>query len=232
MAKPDFVARNEEKFVAQLTAFTSNLGSYATVLGLTPEQVAAATADARYYAHLLDRQRGARLYARQLTGWRDFTRLGGAAEDTVAPARLSEPPAVPPVAPDIEGRFRALVRAIKAHPNYNEAIGRVLGIALAAPAALDLATLQPQLQVGISGDRVRVGWGWQGHSTELDQIEIQVDRGDGQGFVLLTFDTTPGYSDPTPLPTTATKWTYRAIYCLDDRRVGQWSQAASVVVLA
>jgi hypothetical protein len=36
------------------------------------------------------------------------------------------------------------------------------------------------------GNAVLVGWGWQGNSAFLDLLEIQVDRGDGKGWVFLT----------------------------------------------
>ena len=75
-----------------------------------------------------------------------------------------------------------------------------------------------------------MGWSWQGLSKHLDLCEIQVDRSDGKGWVLLTFDTLPGYLDTTPFPATLTKWTYRAIYRVDDHRVGQWSREVSVSV--
>ena len=75
-----------------------------------------------------------------------------------------------------------------------------------------------------------MGWGWGGNAAFLDICEIEVDRSDSKGFVLLTFDTTPNYTDTTPLPSTPTKWTYRAIYRVGDSRVGQWSKPVSVTV--
>jgi hypothetical protein len=59
-----------------------------------------------------------------------------------------------------------------------------------------------------------------------------VDRGDGKGYGLLTIDTTPGYTDTQPFPAASVKWTYKAIYRLDDNQVGLWSQPASVTVPA
>jgi len=82
----------------------------------------------------------------------------------------------------------------------------------------------------ISGTRVAVGWGWGGNGAYLDICEIEVDRGDNKGFVLLTFDTTPNYTDTTPFASIPTKWTYRAIYRVGDSRVGQWSKPVSVTV--
>ncbi|MEN3369132.1 MAG: hypothetical protein V7609_1275 [Verrucomicrobiota bacterium] len=75
-----------------------------------------------------------------------------------------------------------------------------------------------------------LGWDWGGFANFLDQLEAEVDRGDGKGFVLLAIDTTPGYTDNQPFPATPVKWTYRAIYRLGDNRVGQWSKPVSVTV--
>jgi hypothetical protein len=43
-------------------------------------------------------------------------------------------------------------------------------------------------------------------------------------------DTTPGYTDTQPFPATSTVWLYRAIYQVNDARVGVWSQSVSVAV--
>ena len=57
-----------------------------------------------------------------------------------------------------------------------------------------------------------------------------MDRSDTHGFVLLTIDTTPNYTDTQPWPTAKTIWTYKAIYRADDAQVGHWSQPVSVTV--
>ena len=64
----------------------------------------------------------------------------------------------------------------------------------------------------------------------LDMAELQVDRGTGQGFVMLAFDTTPGYLDTLPFPATLTKWKYRAIYHAGDAQVGLWSAEVPIAV--
>ncbi len=57
-----------------------------------------------------------------------------------------------------------------------------------------------------------------------------MDRGDGKGWVFLTFDTTPNYTDTTPFPATPTKWKYRAIYRVGDAQVGVWSNTVEITV--
>jgi hypothetical protein len=59
-----------------------------------------------------------------------------------------------------------------------------------------------------------------------------VDRGDGKGFVLLTIDTTPNYTDTQAFPASATRWIYKAIYRVNDAQVGVWSQPVNVTVPA
>jgi len=64
-------------------------------------------------------------------------------------------------------------------------------------------------------------------------VTIRINQIPGRlskGFVMLTFDTTPNYTDTTPFPATPTKWTYRAIYRVGDSRVGQWSKPVTVTV--
>jgi hypothetical protein len=122
------------------------------------------------------------------------------------------------------------VRQIKAQPSYNEAIGQALSIEGAQQAAPDFATIQPDISATINGAQVDIGWDWGGFANFLDQLEMEVDRSDGKGFVLLAIDTTPGYTDSQPFPAAPVKWTYRAIYRLDDNRVGQWSKPVSATV--
>ncbi len=52
----------------------------------------------------------------------------------------------------------------------------------------------------------------------------------GQGWGLLTFDTTPGYTDTHLPPAAVITWKYRAIYRVDDAQVGQWSAVVSIAV--
>ena len=107
-------------------------------------------------------------------------------------------------------------------------MGEALGIEGSQQAGPDDATIQPDISATISGTHVEIGWNWGGFANFLDQLELEVDR--GQGFVLLAIDTTPGYTDNQPFPSAPVKWTYRAIYRLGDNRVGQWSKPVSVTV--
>ncbi|MGH7942199.1 MAG: hypothetical protein ACREFR_14120 [Limisphaerales bacterium] len=230
MSKSNYLKSNDIAFAAQLNLFKNNIVNYAEELGVTPGQVGAQSADAIYFSYVLQCQEIIQSGAQQWTSWKNLMRAGGNPPPTGAPAMPVFPTAVAPVALGIEVRFRALAKQIKANTNYNDSIGKALGIEGAQQTPPDLSTIQPLLATTISGNQVYVDWGWQGYSPYLDQCELQVDRGDGKGYVLLAYDTTPGYTDTQPFPTPPAKWTYRAIYCVADNQVGQWSLPVSLVV--
>ena len=222
MAKSDYIQSNDAAFGAQLTTFKTTIGSYAATLNVTPAQLTAQAADADYFNYVLACREVVQNAASQWSGWRQLMRDGGPIPPAGAPVVAPVFPAVvPAVAPGIEPRFRALAQQIKTSANYNPTIGEALGIEGTEQTGADLTTVKPLLDAIIKGTNVFLPWNWGGFSTDLDILEIEVDR--GQGFVLLTYDTTPGYTDTTPFPATPTKWTYRAIYRVGDSRVGQWS---------
>ncbi len=124
----------------------------------------------------------------------------------------------------------AYLAAIKEIDTCGESLCTDLRIVGPESGPPDFDVLAPLLTLVLSGNAVKIGWGWQGFGKHLDQCEIQVDRADGKGWQVLTFDTTPGYTDTTAHPTALTQWKYRAIYRVDDEQVGQWSAEASIAV--
>jgi hypothetical protein len=228
--KSSYVQANDNAFAAQLITFKDEIPSYATVLKLTADQVSGQAADADYFDYSLKCQGILQNAATQATGWKDILRDGGSPPPTGAPVAPVLPAAVPAVAPGIEARFRALVKSIKASPAYNAAMGQALGIEGSQQTPPDLTTIQPEIDACINGVNVNIDWGWGGYASFLDMLHLQVDRGDGKGFVDLCYDTTPGYTDTTPLPSVPAKWTYRAIYRVNDANVGLWSKPVSLTV--
>jgi hypothetical protein len=147
----------------------------------------------------------------------------------VAPAL---PTGAAPVNTGALNRIFAQVQDIKNGGQCSDKDAATLGIVGSVQPGPDYTTLQPVFTVSIVGGQVLVKWGWGGYADFLDACEIQVDRGDGKGFNLLAMDTTPGYTDTQPFPAAKTVWTYRAIYQVDDARVGVWSQPVSIAVQA
>ena len=228
MAKSDYISANDDQFAAQLKTFKIGIGSYATTLGLTPLQFSTQAADADYFGYVVSCQEIMQGGSQQWTGWKNLTRGGGPVPIAGAPVPPVFPAVVVPVAPGVEARFRALVKLIKANPNYNETMGQVLGIEGSHSTAPDLSTIQAIITASVQGNAVFVGWGWQGQSAFLDMCELQVDR--GTGWTLLAFDTTPNYTDTASLPATPTKWKYRAIFRVGDAQVGVWSNTVEITV--
>lgn len=219
--------------VAWLENFRNKLGGYATALGLTAGQVTAAVADARWLVYVqLMWLPAVRSWAQSCT---DAVALAQSGEGTAAMTLpVFTPPALPAgvvaVAPGALDRIFALVQTIKDSSGYLETIGTDLQIVGPEKTGPDMATIAPELEVKLMGMHVFIGWDWGGFSAFFDMVELQVDRGDGQGFRLLSHDTTPGYTDTAPLPATPAKWTYRAIYMVNDQPVGVWSTSVSINV--
>ncbi len=228
--KKNAIKPNDMAFGAQLLTCKTNLPTYAAVLKITPEEVASQAADALAFNYWLGCNAIMHRDAQQFTKWKDLMRDGGAVGMATEPGLPVLPTSVPPVDPGIEARHRAFIQTCYNKPGYNDAIGAaldILGVEITPP---DLTQVMPLLTLSINGNRVFIGWGWQNYQAYLDQLEMQVDRNDAKGFVLLTYCTTPGFTDPTPFPAVPTKWTYRAIFRLNNAQVGQYSSPVSIMV--
>jgi len=215
--------------------FINKLPGYAAVLGLTPAQVAAAVADGLWVLYLLQSwQPAAHNFAISCTNAVTEGQTGSGTDVQALPVFTAPtlPAQVAPVKPGALTRIFGLVTIIKDSGKCTDTIAADLGILGSSQPGPDLATVQPVISVRISGNQVFVKWGWGGYTSYLDSCEIQVDRGDGKGWVLLTIDTTPGYTDTQPFPAAHTVWTYRAIYHVGESQVGVWSQTVSIAVPA
>ena len=232
MPKSDYIPTDDNGKASLFILFRDNIGGFLATLGLTAADadLIQQAADAARFRAIVDFCGNMQNAAQGWTAEKNYERDGGdnAPSGQVVPVLPAGFP--PAVAAGIVRRFRDLVKRLKALKNYTETIGQALGIEGAAQGGPDLATIQPVLDLSLMGNTVKVGWGWQGFSNFLDLLEIQVDRGDGKGFVFLTYDTTPNYTDTAPLPATLAKWRYRAIYRVGDAQVGVWSNTVEITV--
>jgi hypothetical protein len=218
-----------------LTNFGGKLPGLAGDLNLTPDQVKAAVADCDWLIYLLQFWLPAtRKWSQAGTNTMTEAQTGDGTKLMVLPIFVAPalPSGVVPVNTGALTRTFALVQTIKNSGLCSDTNAGILGIVGSAEPGPDYTTLQPVFTVSIVGGQVLIKWNWGGYAAFLDCCEIQVDRGDGKGFVMLTMDTTPGYTDTQPFPAARTVWTYRAIYQLNDARVGIWSQSVSVAVPA
>jgi hypothetical protein len=208
----------------------NKLPVHATTLGLAPAVVTAALADADWLIYVLGTWLPAvRTFSESCTD-AVVEAQNGPGTGLMSLPTFTAPLGGTPVNTGALLRIFNLVQQIRINPACTEAIASDLGIVGSEQSEPDWNVFGPVLKISRAPAGVTVGWGWQGKSAFLDQIEIEVDRGDGKGWVMLAIDTTPGYVDTEAIPATPTKWQYRAIYRVGDQRVGQWSAAASVIV--
>ena len=229
-----YPARQADQIV-WLTNFANKLPPLTTTLGLTTGQSVEATLDCNWLIYVLQAWLPAgRAWALAITDAAADSQTGDGTALMVLPvfAAPALPTGIVPTNTGALTRIFALVQAIKDSGKCSDTNATNLGIVGSAQIAPDLTTVQPVIAVSVMGNQVNVKWGWGGNGAYLDSCEIQVDRADGKGFVLLTIDTTPGYTDTQPFPATSVKWTYKAIYRVNDGQVGLWSQPASVTVPA
>jgi hypothetical protein len=220
----DYIPSDDEGKAAHFERFRDTIGSHAANLGLAPADVSNQAADATWFRYILNHTIAMRNSASQWTSYKNFL-LGGTGS-AVSPITPPLPTPVPDaVDPGILTRFRELVRRIKTSPNYLDATGAALGIIGTDSADADQSTLIPYISLRLNGGKVEIIWTKNGQ----EAIEIQVDRGTGI-WTFLAIDTRPNYIDTEPLPATAAKWKYRAIYTNDAQRIGQWSNVAEISV--
>lgn len=235
MKRNSYYPSRQAEQAAWLTNCANKIGGYATVLGLTPAQVAAITGDARWLAYiLLTWLPAVRAWALGCTDALTEAQTGSGNNPQILPVFTAPPlPAgVVPALPGALDRIFQFVQQIKDSEKCTDAIASDLGIVGSTQTVPDLSTLQPIIAASLSGNGVAIKWSWDGNQAFLDSCEIQVDRGDGKGYTLLTVDTTPNYTDTQAFPATLVRWTYRAIYRVNDNQVGIWSQPVSVTVPA
>jgi len=233
MKRQDYFPSRVTDQVAWLLNYADKLPGRATALGLAPAVVTAIVADCLWLAYVLQNWLdGVRAFSLSCTQTANTAQTG--VSTTAVALNTFAAPALPTgVTPQNAGsltRIFTSVQDIKNGHKCTDAIAAELGIVGSAAIGPDLTTVQPVISATISGSEVAIKWGWQGNSAFLDACEIVVDRNDGKGYVPLTIDTTPNYNDTTPFPAAKTVWSYKAIYRLDDKHVGLWSQVVTVPV--
>lgn len=231
MKRQNYYPTRQADQAVWLENFRLKLALHASALNLPPQRVTEAIADARWLVYLFSSWLEAvRTHGKAATNALEWAQTG---EGTLNLPSFTAPALPDGVTARPAGALRRLfdlVAEIKENNTCTEPMRIDFGIVGSAEVAPDLATIRPEITATVTAAGVQLGWGWQGLGKYLDQCEIQVDRSDGKGWTVLTFDTTPGYLDTTPYPAALTKWKYRAIYRVDDNQAGQWSGETSVSV--
>lgn len=221
MTRNYYLPQDESGRAQLLEHLAHHLPAYIDTLELSDTDLEELRADAAAYRYILAQAAAAQSHARQWTAFKK-QQFGGRGLTQAYPddSAIPTPPAVVP--PGIVPRLIRLVARIKTARNYDVGIGRELGI-VGTDHTIDVIAATPRLTVTLNAGHPVIRW----TKGLADDLEILADRGDGQGFVLLTIARTTRVPDPSPLPHTPTVWKYKAIYRLKDERIGQWSAEVS-----
>lgn len=221
-----FVKNGDLEFVSQMNNFSEKLPNYQSVLGLSAATLTAVANDAAMMAFGATAIDTARTYKEGWTQFKDNARFGKGENllDTFpSPVDVSSPPTA--VLPGIEGRFRALVRQIKANPAYTTQMGEDLGIVQDED---NTELMQPTLTLKLDANHPLIGFVKGGN----DGINLYCKRSGQDDFSLLTFRSRSPYSDTRPNVTPGTPETrqYKAIFVKDDEEHGTQSSVVSITV--
>ena len=126
--KKDWLETEDLKFALQVANFGDRLPNVATQLGITPAEVTAAQNDGQFASFIITANLETEKYKQDWTKLKDQVRYGkGGNVLSPFPVAIDTTGAPPAVEVGIEGRFRAIVKKIKASPNYTTAIGEGMG---------------------------------------------------------------------------------------------------------
>ncbi len=234
MPKNDYMPTDDRSKADLFLHVAATMSTFYNRLGLVPStpQLLIQAADATAFDYMLRAQQVVLAAAKEATATKNRLRDGDPARPGLAAnvAFPSSPGAIPTaVTPGVVARFRVFVDFLRGLAGFGPDVAAALRITGAQQSGPDMATLKPVLPLLLQGGHVFIDWGWGGYGTDLDAVEIQVDRGGGT-FAMLTIDTRPGYLDTEPMPATPGRWKYKAIFRQDDARVGLWSDVAEVAV--
>ena len=249
MSKQFYLPGDDKGKSDYLTLFSAKLATYAALLGITPAELASAAADADAFKFAVLSLKAYKDYVEGYTQTKNILR-----DKEGTP--LAAWPALPPVAmapalvpAGIFKRNARLVGRIKKNDNYNDQIGKDMGIIGAETPELDPATLKPVIKVVlVSGGHPELQWNKPqgvdgthffvkrgGKATEPTPGTPMPAPGAGAtpaGFTFLATDTEPNYIDTAALPAQGETaiWTYLSIYFRNGENIGQYSAEVKVTV--
>jgi hypothetical protein len=228
----NYLPRTDSEKEAWLKNFANKINQYAAKYNIAAAETADIQASLLHFSYHLNYKIQNGEYLKKLNAYlkeiKDGIKAGGIpSTPPVLPAFAAAPPVA---APGIFNRITAISRRIKNHIGYTEADGLDLGIEVSSVKKVkpNLGTIKPAINLRLKdGGQPEIVWSRNG----MDALEIWVDRGDGNDFIKLDVDTKPNYTDTTDLPEKAALWKYKAIYRMDDKIVGHWSDIVSITVV-
>jgi hypothetical protein len=221
---------SDEQLNNMLSNFAGKIDNYSGTLTLTIEEVADVKADHLAFDYVTDIHNRIKKHSKDWTAYKNLLRSSAKTVSTGDVPLWTPPPAPAISKTDINSRFSKLIQRIKNHPKYTEAIGQDLGI-VSIGSSLSVAektAMKPVLKIHLVAGQPVVEW----RKGDAEGIEFHKAEGNGEYHFLET-DMHPHFHDKSPLPTPGQSvvWKYKAIYHINDERVGQWSDEVSVSVM-
>lgn len=223
-----YIPSSDSGRVIWMNNFSSKIGNYASLVGITAAEVTAIQKDATMFNYVINMLESYKQTLNNITSYKNLLKHAVGQQHLGA---LPAPPTLPTtpvlVTEGVFDRVSNFVKRVKSSSNYNEAMGNDLGI-IAPVQTFDVNTMQPELKVTLDGDRPHIKCA-KGYS---DAVDLYVDRKDGAGFVLIGRLTKPDYIDVVSLAANVSlaEWDYKARYVIANDVVGIMSAVASIVV--
>jgi hypothetical protein len=220
----------DQQLNSTLLNISGKIDNYSGTLSLTIPEVADLKADCISFGYVIDIQNRIKKHSMDWTAYKNDLRSGKAGTPGEVPQWIL-PPAPVISKTDINMRLSKLIQRIKNHPNYTEAIGQDLGIVSigSGMSVAEKAVLKPVIKIHLVAGQPFIEW----KKGDTDGIEIQKAEGNSGEYHFLELDLHPHYLDKSPLPAAGQSvvWKYKAIYHINDERVGHWSDEVSVSVM-
>jgi len=219
-----YLPRTDKARAIWLNNFALKFATAAAGLGFLPADVTSVSNDSAMVNYLINLVETFVTAKEQRVNYRNLILSGPLGKPAGSPPLAPNVGVAPTaVAPGVFPRIAKLVQRIKNCPAYTEAIGKDLGI-IGSEQSPNADVSKPVLKLILKGGRVEVQW----TKGNAHALRIEADKGTGT-WQLLAIDIVPHYTDLTPI-TAPGVWRYRAIYMIDDKLVGQWSDVASISV--
>lgn len=208
--------------------YNSKFPGYAALLGFTAAETTAVQNDIAMFIYSMDILEIFKTEMQERTQYKDTLRDGPIGKPLGAFPSMPALPVAPVAVPaGVFPRIMAIVKRAKAHSNYNEAIGKDLGI-IGAEQSSVMDDLKPVLTVTKTGGNVIVKY----KKGKADGLQLYSRRGTETEFTLLAVVTKTEYKDTRPnlVPSQAETRQYQAWYFKNDESIGQISDDVTFVV--
>jgi hypothetical protein len=236
LKKGRYLPINHIEKLAWFSQFNLKLPSIAAMIGVSPAEVSAVDKDYKAYEYVVRMAELFKLESKERTKFRDLLANGKPVNLLSQMPSLPVLPEAPPVVPaGVFRRTAMLVQRIKNHPNYNEAVGKDLGI-IGPEKVIDPEKLKPVLNVRNQDDSGIVIDFKKG---SMDGVEVHSGKflksGSAKGGADLEWTeigrvTRSPFIDKTPNSKLEPETRYyRAIYLKNDKHTGQVSNAIKVI---